>query len=210
MSDGAQTTLPRWRGFNLGQMLRSDAEIDRSGGLYQEDDFRWIADWGFDFVRIPLCYRLWIESNSHEISRNDVYDLHEGALAEIDRVVDLGQKHGIHVCLNFHWAPGYRVGSYAKEPFNLWKDAAALDAFCFHWRLFARRYRGIPSERLSFNLVNEPGSPSADSMTRADHEHVVRAAVAAIREVDPARLIIADVVRWATSPCRELADLGIA
>jgi len=47
-------------------------------------------------------------------------------------------------------------------------------------------------------------------MTRADHEHVVRAAVAAIREVDPDRLIIADGVRWANIPCPELADLGIA
>jgi endoglucanase len=66
MSDIAQTILPRWRGFNLNEMLRSDAQVNRPGGLYQEDDFRWMADWRFDFVRVPLCYRLWIKSSSRD------------------------------------------------------------------------------------------------------------------------------------------------
>jgi endoglucanase len=210
MSDIAQTILPRWRGFNLNEMLRSDAQVDHSGDLYQEDDFRWMADWGFDFVRVPLCYRLWIKSNSHEITRSDAFDLDETPLAEVDRVVSLGQKYRIHICLNFHWGPGYRVGSYAKEPFSLWKDVEALEASCFHWKLFAERYKGIPSEQISFNLVNEPPALRDEVMTRADHERVMRATVAAIREVDPERLIIADGVRFANLPCPELADLGIA
>jgi len=205
-----QTVLPRWRGFNLIEMIRSDAEIGRPGGLFQEEDFQWVAELGFDFVRLPLCYRLWIKNREHEIAPTDAFDIREEALAEVDRGVSLGRQYGLHVCLCFHWAPGYRVGSYAKEPFSLWKDAQALEAFCFHWRLFAERYKGFPSNELSFNLVNEPHRPTEDRMTRADHERVVRAAVAAIREVDPERLIIADGVHWANTPCPELADLGIA
>jgi len=210
MPDISQTVLPRWRGFNITEMLRSDADIHSKKGIYHEDDFKWISDWGFDFVRVPLCYRLWIKSDDHEIKLDDVYDIYEPALEEVDRVVDIAHKYGIHACLNFHWGPGYRVGSYAKEPFNLWKDAEALEAFCFHWKLFAERYKGISSDRLSFNLLNEPGPLRDNSMTRADHERVVRGAVAAIREVDPERLIIADGVQWANVPCPELADLKIA
>ena len=52
MSDTAQTVLPRWRGFNITEMLRSDAEIHKKKGIFREEDFKWIADWGFDFVRI--------------------------------------------------------------------------------------------------------------------------------------------------------------
>ncbi|MHC4486913.1 MAG: glycosyl hydrolase family 5, partial [Planctomycetota bacterium] len=52
----AQTVLPRWRGFNLLDMFTM-----RRKGDFQEDDFRWMRDWGFDFVRLPMCYRLWIE-----------------------------------------------------------------------------------------------------------------------------------------------------
>jgi endoglucanase len=194
----AQTILPRWRGFNLLESFTV-----RSSGDFQEDDFRWISDWGFDFVRIPACYTLWIEND-------DPIRLSESGLEKIDRVIRLGQKYGIHVCLNFHRAPGFSVNSERVEPFDLWKDESALDAFCFHWETFARRYRGISSHQLSFNLVNEPVRPSPGGMTRADHERVVRAAVAAIRRIDAARLIIADGLTWATEPCPELADLAIA
>jgi endoglucanase len=193
MADSAQTVLPRWRGFNL-----LEAFTTRSDGSFQEDDFRWIRDWGFDFVRIPACYTLWIAGE-------DVYKFYEPMLEKIDRVIRLGQQYGIHVCLNFHRAPGFSVNRERQEPFNLWKDTHALAAFCYHWEMFTRRYRGIPSAQLSFNLVNEPVRP-----TRADHERVVRAAVAAIRRLDPERLVIADGVSWATEPCPELADLGIA
>jgi len=193
-----QAALPRWRGFNLLEMFTT-----RSTGEWREDDFAWIADWGFDFVRLPMCYLLWVEEG-------DAYKVKEPMLAKIDRAVALGRKHGIHVCLNFHRGPGYSVNRERTEPFSLWKDQAALDAFCFHWDLLARRYRGIPSSRLSFNLVNEPPAPSETGMTRADHERVVRAAVAAIRAADPARLVIADGVSWGNLACPELADLRIA
>jgi endoglucanase len=197
MSEPAQTVLPRWRGFNLLEMFTPDYD-----GRFRDDDFRWIADWGFDFVRLPTCYWLWVE-------KSDWYRVKEPMLENVDRAVELGRACGIHVCLNFHRAPGYCVNPI-PEPLNLWKDQEALDAFCWHWQMFARRYAGIPSEQLSFNLVNEPRSPSDDHMTRTDHERVVRAAVAAIREADPQRLIIADGLSWGNDPCPELADLGIA
>lgn len=194
----AQTILPRWRGFNL-----LDFFTTKSSGDISEDDFRWISDWGFDFVRLPMCYTLWIEED-------DAYRPFEPMLERIDRAVQLGDRYGIHVSLNFHRAPGYSVNREREEPFNLWKDQEALDAFCFHWELFARRYKGIPSERVSLDLVNEPCSPHDPAfMTRDDHERVVRAAVAAIRSVDPERLVIADGLTWGNDPCPELADLGI-
>lgn len=192
-----QTALPRWRGFNLLEMFTV-----KSTGDFQEDDFRWMADWGFDFARIPACYTLWIEDD-------DPYKLYEPVLEKIDRVIRLGQTYGIHVSFNFHRAPGYSVNRERSEPYDLWHDQDALDAFCFHWQALAKRYKGIPSSQLSFDLVNEPPSISAEGMTRADHERVARAAVKAIREVDPERYIIADGLGYGRITCPELADLGI-
>jgi endoglucanase len=189
--------LPRWRGFNL-----LDFYSMNSTGDVREDDFRWMSDWGFDFVRLPSNYVLWTDPN-------DVYALKEEMLEKIDRAVDLGRQYNIHVSLNFHRAPGYCVNPGREEPFNLWKDQEALDAFCFHWQLFAKRYSGIPSGRLSFDLVNEPPAATDDGMTRADHERVIRAAVNAIRRIDPDRLIMADGLWWGNAPSPELADLGI-
>ena len=191
-----QPAIPRWRGFNLLEMFTTQSQGD-----FQEDDFRWMSDWGFDFARIPMCYTLWIVGD-------DAYDIYEPMLENVDRVVEYGQKYGIHICLNFHRAPGYSVNREREEPFNLWKDQEALDAFCFHWQLYARRYRGTSPERLSFNLVNEPTDPTR-TMSRADHERVVRAAAGAIREVDPERLIVVDGLRWGREPVGELIDLGL-
>jgi endoglucanase len=196
-SGPAQTVLPRWRGFNLLEMFTT-----KSDGAFREDDFRWMADWGFDFVRIPMCYTLWIRND-------DVYEVHEPMLENVDRAVEYGRRYGLHVSLNFHRAPGYSVNREREEPFNLWQDQAALDAFCFHWRLFARRYKGISPERLSFNLVNEPTDPSP-LMSRRDHERVIRTAVQAIREIDGERTIVVDGLGWGRKPVEELADLGVA
>jgi endoglucanase len=192
----AQTVLPRWRGFNLLDMFTM-----RSRGDFREDDFRWIRDWGFDFVRFPMCYRLWIEDG-------DDYKIHEPMLEKLDRAVELAGKYGLHVSLNFHRGPGYSVNREFTEPFNLWKDKEPLDAFCFHWRMLAKRYRGVSRDKLSFDLINEPPS-IGKRMSRADHERVVRTAVAAIREVNPDRIVIADGISWGNEPAPELADLGI-
>jgi endoglucanase len=198
MAEIKQHELPRWRGFNLLEMFTT-----KSDGDFREDDFRWMADWGFDFVRIPACYTLWIEDD-------DVYALDEAMLAKMDRVMRLGQRYDIHIDLNFHRGPGYSVNREREEPFNLWKDQEALDAFIFHWETFAKRYQGISSEDLSFNLINEPKNPTPEEMTREDHERVIRATVAAIREIDPDRLILIDGLTWANDPVPELADLDVA
>jgi endoglucanase len=198
MAASAQSVLPRWRGFNLLEMFTT-----HSDGEFRAEDFQWIADWGFDFVRLPMCYTLWTHADS-------VYHIREPMLEKIDRAITLGQASGIHVSLNFHRAPGYSVNPERTEPFDLWHDDEALKAFCFHWQLFAKRYRGIPSDELSFDLVNEPPAPSGPGMTREDHERVMRATVEAIREVDPNRLVIVDGLSWGNDPSPELADLGVA
>jgi endoglucanase len=202
-------SLPRWRGFNLLEKFlaareghTAEASTDgRYGRLepYREDDFRWIADWGFDFVRLPLSYLCWSGPDRYR-------EMDEEVLAQVDQGVELGQRYGIHVCLNFHRLPGYCVNP-PPEPLSLWRDAEALDASCHYWHTFARRYRGVSPAKLSFNLFNEP-APLGD-FTREAHERAVRALAAAIRDVDPERLIIADGLRWGQDPLPELADLGI-
>jgi endoglucanase len=194
----APNPLPRWRGFNLLEMYTA-----RSDAPFREEDFCWIADWGFDFVRLPLCYTLWIVAD-------DPFRIDENgpALARLDKAAAFAERNGLHLCLNLHRAPGYCVNAERKEPFDLWRDAAALEAFCLHWRTLARRYRGISSRCMSFDLLNEPPRPRPfGGCTRTRHARVMRAAVAAIREADPARLIIIDGLDYGRQPCPELADL---
>lgn len=188
--------LPRWRGFNLLEKFIARRE---GNPAYRETDFQIIADWGFDFVRLPMSYQCWSVPDPARWLAMD-----EAQLKHVDQSLDLGRKHRIHVNLNLHRAPGYCVNPPA-EPLDLWKDAAALDAAAHHWAAFARRYRGVPNNELSFDLLNEPPDIAADTYVR-----VVKHLVAAIRADDPRRLIVADGLRWGRDPVEGLATLGIA
>lgn len=184
--------LPRWRGFNLLEKFTFE-----HNSPFRESDFEWMADWGFDFVRLPLSYRCWVESD-------DWLKLKEDVLKEIDQAVEFGRKHGVHVNINFHRAPGYCVNPPA-EPLSLWKDEEALDVCAFHWAHFAKRYKGIPNDQVSFDLLNEPARISEETYVK-----VVKRLVDAIHSEDPNRLIIADGLSWGRDPVHGLVGLGVA
>jgi aryl-phospho-beta-D-glucosidase BglC (GH1 family) len=182
----------RWRGFNLlGMFVKG-----HSPGHFVEEDFRLINEWGFNFVRLPMDYRFWIKDGDWE--RIDVEKV-----APVDQAVAYGKAHRIHVQLCFHRAPGYTVAK-PPEARDLFSDAEALRVCARHWAFFARRYKGIPSSELSFNLFNEPGDQTEEA-----YEKVASALVAAIRAEDPSRFIVADGLKWGSRPVPALYGLGI-
>src|ERR1035441_9631101 len=50
--------LPRWRGFNL---LQKFVKRKEGNPPFPESDFALIAEWGFDFTRLPLSYLCWTD-----------------------------------------------------------------------------------------------------------------------------------------------------
>lgn len=185
-------SLPRWRGFNLLEKFQLDSRAP-----FKEDDFRMISELGFNFVRLPMDYRIWIKDG-------DWRRFDESQLKEIDQAVEWGKKYGVHVCVNFHRAPGYTVAT-PPERKSIWTDPEALEVCALHWAEFAKRYKGVPKRNLSFNLMNEPHGVDGTVYFK-----VVKRLVEAIRAHDPERLIIADGLEWGSSPCRELLPLGVA
>jgi len=195
----AAVRIPRWRGFNLTELV-GRAPRRR----FRESDFRWTAEWGFDFVRLPLSYLNWSDAANW-------FSIREKALAPIDEALKFGERYGIHVSLSLHHIPGYRVNG--PEPAHSWlfgSDEAArvraLEAAAHHWRFFAVRYRGIPNARLSFDLINEPPF-MADP---APYEQAVRTLIGAVRQADPERLIFVEGVDLGQTPALGLMDAGVA
>jgi len=103
----------------------------RSKGDFQEDDFRWMRDWGFDFIRLPMCYRLWIKDG-------DDYKIHEPMLERLDRAV-------LDFCLRA------RVGvfkSIAPQPVDLLRELkAALPGCVFIYRWMGGQPLDDPARR---------------------------------------------------------------
>lgn len=200
--------LPRWRGFNLREKLDAKA-IGRNHGdptpgnqPFREQDFEWIAEWGFDFVRLPMDYHCWADPD-------DPYKLDEKTLKDIDQAVEWGRQYGVHVCLNMHHAPGYRVEMVHEE--SLWTHDKPQELFYYYWAEFARRYRGIRPERLSFNLVNEPARITPTKYIIQEMcAKVCRQAIEAIHKIDPGRLVIADGLNWGKAPLTGLVGAKAA
>jgi len=192
LPEATPSRLPRWRGFNLLEKFSFNGKHE----AFREDDFRWIAKFGFNFVRLPMDYRGYIAKGNWE-------QFEEGPLRQIDEAVAWGGKYGVHVCLNLHRAPGWTVAK-PPEAKDLWTDPEAQRVAALHWAMFARRYKGVPNSRLSFNLFNEPAH-----VTAAAYVPVVRKMLEAIRAEDPSRLVLCDGLEWGRIAVPELIPLGV-
>lgn len=193
-----QPRIPRWRGFNLTELTGGNR-----GRSFRESDFQWMAEWGFNFARLPLSYWVWSDVK-------DWMKIDENALAPIDQAIAWGKQYGIHINLNFHRIPGYCVNGREREPFLLFDSPResmekALEAAVHHWGYFAKRYKDVPATQLSFDLFNEP--PFMPDQSR--YVEVARALVTAIRESSPDRLIVADGADIGQTPVLGLVDLGL-
>ncbi|UFH54016.1 glycoside hydrolase family 5 protein [Spirosoma sp. KNUC1025] len=213
----AKNKLPKWKGFNMLDFFSPDPANSRPAT--KEDYFKWMQDWGFDFVRIPMAYPSYLKfDRSRNITPEEVYQVDPQAIDRIDALVAMAHKYNLHVSLNLHRAPGYCVNAGFNEPYNLWTDQAALDAFCFHWNMWAKRYKNVSSQKISFDLLNEP-SMRADmndqhskrsTVPGATYRKVAQAASQAIWKENPKHLIIADGNDVGSSVIPELTDLNIA
>lgn len=211
-----QNKLPRWRGFNL---LDYFSPIGGGGrGQTTEEDFKWMAGWGFDFVRLPMAYPRFLNfDTAKNITPDDVYKINEKEVDKVQELVDMANKYGLHVSLDLHRAPGFCVNAGFNEPYNLWQDKEAQEAFYFHWGMWAKRFAEKTPKQISFDLVNEP-------CTREDmndqhskrgpipgelYREVALKSLNTIRSYNPNHLVIADGNNVGGEVIPEIFDLEI-
>lgn len=191
--------MTTYYGFNFQWM--TSWSVGQKPEPADERALDFLAEAGFNFVRVPLDYRFWTKGF-------DYFHPDESMFTYIDRYLDACRSRGIHLCLNLHRAPGYCANRIDPERHNLWLDTVAQDAFVFLWEVFACRYKDVSGACLSFDLVNEPPGPGDRGMTRKNHAALVRRTVAAIRAIDVQREIVIDGLGGGYLAMPELADLG--
>ena len=213
----SRNKLPKWKGFNLTDFNTPDPSGNRRSTT--EDHLKWMRDWGFDFVRLPIAYPYYLNfDRSKKITPEEVYQIDDGSVEKIDKLVQLAHKYNLHVCLNLHRAPGYCINAGFNEPYNLWKDDEAQKAFYFHWNYWAKKYKNISHEKISFDLLNEPSmrEDMNDQHSKSGpvpgelYRKVAKAAAEAIRKENKHHLVIADGNNVGNQPITEIADLDIA
>jgi aryl-phospho-beta-D-glucosidase BglC (GH1 family) len=193
--------MKKYYGFNMLWMFSKWGEVAEPAQA-NEKELDFIAEHGFNFIRIPTDYRFWTKGFDYLKPDEAVFEM-------IDGYYQACRKHGLHMCLNLHRAPGYCINGNNLEKHNLWKDEEALEAFIFLWEGFAKRYKGISCDELSFDLLNEPPSVGQYGFTRDIHQKVMRATIKAIKDIDPNRAVIIDGISGGNEAMPEMADAGV-
>ena len=158
-----------------------------------EDDIRFIKSVGFNMVRVPLHWRLFM-------TEDGVVSGEGWAL--LDRVVGWAAASGLYVVPDLHAAPGGQTGiNHDDGPgyplmFYVPRDR---DLTVKLWRAVAERYSGNPTI-LGYDILNEPIAPYHEVATlNARLEPFYKRATAAIREVDPGRIVFLAGGQWSSS-----------
>ena len=157
------------------------------------DDIRFIKSVGFNTVRIPLHYALFM---------SDEGTMQGEGWTLLDRVLDWVEEAGLYAIVDLHAAPGGQTGiNHDDGPgyplmFYVPQHKAATVKL---WQAIARRYAGNPTI-LGYDLLNEPIAPYHDKATLNPRlELFYKEITAAIRAVDPDRIIFLAGPQWSST-----------
>ena len=157
------------------------------------DDLLFIKSVGFNTVRIPIHYGLFMS--------DDGVMAGEG-WALLDRVLGWCRAAGLYAIIDLHAAPGGQTGiNHDDGPgyplmFYVSRDR---DLTVKLWQAIAQVHAGDPAI-LGYDLLNEPIAPYHDIATLNPRlEPFYKRLTAAIRAVDPGRVAIVAAGQWSSS-----------
>jgi len=177
-ADGKEVRL---RGINWGWW-------HHGGTIYTETHMKQQAEWGTNVVRLPISYT--------DVANKDG-SWNEDNFAKLDEVVRWAKKHNQYVIIDMHvCVGGQTIAHYVEGGRNrIWTDAEAQRRHIDLWRELARRYRGEPVVA-AYEMMNEPTTDTAGRKSLID---LNRRTVAAIREIDPDKIIVVSDDNWSAS-----------
>lgn len=176
-----------------------------------EADIRFMAELGYNSVRIPMNARLFMKEGE------GIHWVEEG-FQLLDQCIDWCEKYGIYVFLDLHGAPGGQTGDNIDDSIDdvprLFTDQDCFDKGIALWKELATRYhdRYIVA---GYDLLNEPIRPKrfADD-TDFDYllprlKEFYEVAIQEIRKIDKKHLISLEGHHWASSKdifCKKYDD----
>ncbi len=167
------------RGVNISHWLSQNyGERTYAAPWFSESDMAWIADQGFDHIRMPVDSKYWIASDG---------GLNVKAMDPFDQACEWAQAHGLGVILDMHYLPG---ASFTIVENALFTDEALITRSEDFWRNVAARYKDAGAW-LRFELINEPVAEKNTQLNPLLHR-----LLAAVRETNPTRVVYLTSNKW--------------
>jgi endoglucanase len=166
----------------------------------RKEDIRRMAELGYNSVRIPINWRIFMEAEP---------GLHwiEDGFTLLDRCLDWCEEYKLYAFLDLHGAPGGQTGANIDDCIDdvprLFLDQDSWDKGIALWGKFAERYsnRWIVG---GYDLLNEPIAPGTAEGKNYDYllpklEEFYDKAIAEIRKTDSRHMISIEGHHWATN-----------
>lgn len=172
------------RGMNLGNCW--DAPPPYTWGVrFTTEDIDRIAAEGFDHIRVPVAW-------SHHLREGpDGVGIDPAIFTDLEPVLRRALDKNLHVLLDWHHYD------------DLTTDPTAHGArFVAVWEILARHFKSWPPGLL-LELLNEP----RDALTTEAANPLYAETIAAIRRIDPQRIIVVSPGKW--GDIRELDKLRL-
>lgn len=198
LPDAAWNSLPKWNGVTVSNMHEYGHEVDGQPQVFSREDMENISSLGFNFVRVPLDTRVFFDLE-------DPSRVHLEKLVNLDELISWGAEFGTHVCIDVHFSFGFSTdGDNTND--TIWENPDEQELFLAFWDMLAQRYKDVPSNLLSFNLLNEPNWGLEEEV----YADLMRRAMDRIRAYTPDRLMFVDMMNTATEPVYSLVEDKVA
>jgi hypothetical protein len=163
-----------------------------------KDDIKAMADMGYNSVRIPFNWRLFMEEEEEVIWKEEGFLL-------LDRCIDWCEEYHVYAFLDLHGAPGGQTGTNIDDSIDdvprLFIDTDKWNKCIKLWEELAYRYRNRWIVG-GYDLLNEPIRPTING-TNFDYllpklAEFYEETIAAIRKNDKKHMISLEGHHWAT------------
>jgi hypothetical protein len=193
------TNSPQLIEAAINQLIGED-EARKFWKIYRDnyitrEDIRFIKRSGFNSIRVPFNYRLFVSDTNSRKLEGPGYEL-------LDRVVDWCRTENLFVVLDMHAAPGGQTGDNIDDSWGypfLFESSESQQLAIDLWRKIAARYQNETTV-MGYDLLNEPIAHYFDTNSlNPKLELLYRRMVSAIREVDKNHVIFLGGAQWDTN-----------
>lgn len=174
-----------YRGINFGGwMSQCDYSEDRLNNFIKEEDFKTVADWGLDHVRIPIDYNV-LENEDGTYKLDGFY--------RIESAIGFAKKYGLKVVVDLHKTAGFSFDAGEAET-GFFESEKYQERFYRLWEEIAKHFGGM-HENVAFELLNEV----TEQKFITEWNRIIKACISRIRKFAPDTLILVGSY-WNNSP----------
>jgi len=174
-----------YKGVNIAHWLSQVFGWSPRETFFTETDVKQIKAMGFDHIRLPLDEeQLWTEDGEPI----------DSAFMYLTKAVDWCISNDLCIIADLHILRSHHFNAKNGEgKMLLWTDTAAQNTFISLWADLQSKLSHYPTDKLAYELLNEPAAPEADQWNA-----LIDRAITQIRKAEPNRILFVGANNWQT------------